>query len=105
MLVVTTFQYEPRRTKKRYGGRSRIKELCKDKIFNEFCRDQTKSCAKVVKCDTSRTGLSTLTCSAPLVFDIDTQICNYEERVGCITVTELTGCLSAQGMRGTTLSV
>ena len=28
-----------------------------------------------------RTGLSTLTCSPPLVFDVDTQICNYEDRV------------------------
>ena len=28
-----------------------------------------------------RTGLSTLTCSPPLVFDVDTQICNYAEIV------------------------
>jgi len=93
MLVVSTLQYEPRRTKKRYGGRSRIKELCKDRIFNEFFRDQTKSCAKVVKCDSSRTGLSTVTCSAPLVFDIDTQICNYEERVhNCDRANKMPEC-------------
>merc|ERR1712055_526442 len=93
MLVVITLQYEPRRTKKRYGGRSRIKELCKDRIFNEFFRDQTDDCAKVVKCDTSRTGLSTVTCSAPLVFDIDTQICNYEERVhNCDRANKMPEC-------------
>ena len=28
-----------------------------------------------------RSGLSTLTCSPPLVFDVDTQICNYQEVV------------------------
>ena len=28
-----------------------------------------------------RTGLSKLTCSPPLVFDVDIQICNYEDRV------------------------
>ena len=58
-----------------------MKELCKDRVFNEFFRDGLENCARVVKCDTSRTGLSTLTCSAPLVFDVDTQICNYEDRV------------------------
>merc|ERR1712020_128558 len=81
LLVISTIQFTPRRTRKRYPGRSRVKELCKDRIFNEFFRDQTDNCAKVVKCDTSRTGLSTVTCSAPLVFDIDTQICNYQEMV------------------------
>jgi|ERR1740124_172302 len=81
IIAIVTSQYVPRRTKKRYPGKSRVKDLCKDRIFNEFFRDQTKNCAKVVKCDTSRTGVSTLTCSAPLVFDVDTQICNYEERV------------------------
>ena len=28
-----------------------------------------------------RSGLSTLTCSPPLVFDVDTQICNYQDVV------------------------
>merc|ERR1711892_77136 len=92
-LVVTTLQFTPRRTRKRYPGKTRIKELCKDRIFNEFFRDQTKNCAKVVKCDTSRTGLSTVTCSDPLVFDIDNQICNYAERVGnCDRVNKRPEC-------------
>jgi len=81
IMVLTTLQFTPRRTRKRYPGKTRVKELCKDRVFNEFFRDQTDDCAKVVKCDSSRTGLSTVTCSAPLVFDIDTQICNYQERV------------------------
>merc|ERR1712123_13946 len=92
-FVVTTLQFTPRRTRKRYPGKTRIKELCKDRIFNEFLRDQTKNCAKVVKCDTSRTGLSTVTCSDPLVFDIDNQICNYAERVGnCDRVNKRPEC-------------
>merc|ERR1719435_751699 len=93
IMVVTTLQFIPRRTRKRYPGKTRVKELCKDRVFNEFFRDQTDDCAKVVKCDTSRTGLSTVTCSAPLVFDIDTQICNYQERVNnCDRVNKRPEC-------------
>merc|ERR1712002_249786 len=93
LLVISTIQFTPRRTRKRYPGRTRVKELCKDRVFNEFFRDQTDDCAKVVKCDSSRTGLSTVTCSAPLVFDIDTQICNYQERVNnCDRANKIPEC-------------
>ena len=93
IMIVTTLQFTPRRTRKRYPGKTRVKELCKDRVFNEFFRDQTDDCAKVVKCDTSRTGLSTVTCSAPLVFDTDTQICNYQERVNnCDRVNKRPEC-------------
>ena len=49
-------QFTPRRrgSYKGSGSQARIKELCKDRVFNEFFREQTDNCAKVVKCDTSR---------------------------------------------------
>jgi len=81
-LLPLSDQFEPRKRTGGYSSRLRIKELCKDRVFNEYFREKkTDNCAKVSKCDTSRTGLSKLTCSAPLVFDVDIQICNYEDRV------------------------
>ena len=52
--LVSTFT--PRRRGSYKGGKSqqRIKALCADRVFNEFFREQTDNCAKVVKCDTSR---------------------------------------------------
>merc|ERR1719334_2620411 len=91
-LVVCSLSFTPRQ-RKGYPGRTRVKKLCENRIFNEFFRDQLDNCAKVVKCDTSRTGLSTVTCTAPLVFDIDTQICNYEEMVhNCDRANKLPPC-------------
>ena len=49
-------QFTPRRrgSYKGSGSQARIKELCKDRVFNEFFREQTDNCAQVVKCDSSR---------------------------------------------------
>ena len=52
-VVSVTQGFTPRR-RGSYKGQARIKELCKDRVFNEFFREQTDNCAKVVKCDTSR---------------------------------------------------
>ena len=46
--------FTPRRRGGGYKPKNRIKELCQDRVFNEFFREQTEDCAKVVKCDTSR---------------------------------------------------
>ena len=56
LLVTHTSAFTPRRrgSYKGKNSQARIQELCKDRIFNEFFREQTENCAKVVKCDTSR---------------------------------------------------
>ena len=55
-LVSAAVSFTPRRrgSYKGKNSQARIKELCKDRVFNEFFREQTDNCAKVVKCDTSR---------------------------------------------------
>ena len=70
------------------GFRDRIqarnKKICKDRQLNQFFRKETETnCAKVVKCVADRGDLKLIptACSPPLVFDIDSQICNYEEQV------------------------
>merc|ERR1719361_2648024 len=70
------------------GFRDRIqarnKKICKDRQLNQFFRKPTETnCAKVVKCVAERGDLKLIPtqCSPPLVFDIDSQICNYEEQV------------------------
>ena len=70
------------------GFRDRIqarnKKICKDRQLNQFFRkDGETNCAKVVKCVADRGDLKLIptACSPPLVFDIDSQICNYEEQV------------------------
>jgi len=70
------------------GFRDRIqarnKELCKDRQLSQFFRKPTETnCAKVVKCVANRGDLKLIPtqCSPPLVFDIDSQICNYVEQV------------------------
>merc|ERR1719264_1197665 len=70
------------------GFRDRIqarnKKICKDRQLNQFFRKETETnCAKVVKCVADRWDLKLIptACSPPLVFDIDSQICNYEEQV------------------------
>merc|ERR1719323_1925710 len=70
------------------GFRDRIqarnKKICKDRQLNQFFRkDGETNCAKVVKCVADRGDLKLIptACSPPLVFDIHSQICNYEEQV------------------------
>ena len=53
-LLPTSEQFEPRKRTGGYNSRLRIKELCKDRVFNEYFREKTDNCAKVAKCDTSR---------------------------------------------------
>ena len=53
-LLPTSKQFEPRKRTGGYNSRLRIKELCKDRVFNEYFREKTDNCAKVAKCDTSR---------------------------------------------------
>jgi len=72
----------------RAGFREKIQErnrrICQDRQLNQFFRkDGQTNCAKVVKCVDDRGDLKLVPtdCSPPLVFDIDTQICNYAERV------------------------
>ena len=55
-LLALASAFTPRKRTKYKGGKSqqRIKTLCENRVFNEFFRDQTENCAKVVKCDSSR---------------------------------------------------
>merc|ERR1719384_2480938 len=97
-LLSLSAQFQPRKRTGGYSSRNRVKELCKDRVFNEYFREKTDNCAKVTKCDTSRTGLSKLTCSAPLVFDVDIQICNYEDRVNnCDRAERIPECGKVEG--------
>ena len=54
-LISLSVQFEPRKRTGGYSSRNRVKELCKDRVFNEYFREKsTDNCAKVSKCDTSR---------------------------------------------------
>ena len=54
-LISLSAQFEPRKRTGGYSSRNRVKELCKDRVFNEYFREKsTDNCAKVSKCDTSR---------------------------------------------------
>ena len=78
------------------GFRDRIqarnKKICKDRQLNQFFRkDGETNCAKVVKCVADRGDLKLIptACSPPLVFDIDSQICNYEEQVNNLSLIHI----------------
>ena len=54
-LLSLSAQFEPRKRTGGYSSRNRVKELCKDRVFNQYFREKsTDNCAKVSKCDTSR---------------------------------------------------
>ena len=53
-LLGPSLQFQPRKRTGGYSSRNRVKELCKDRVFNEYFREKTDNCAKVAKCDTSR---------------------------------------------------